>query len=484
MMKTFLFYDIETSGLNPAFDQVLTFACIRTDLSLNELAREVITVRLREDIVPSPGAFLTHGLTPEELSCGISEYHAAKRIHKLFNTPETISIGYNSLGFDDEFLRFLFYRNLLDPYSHQFANGCSRMDMLPVAAIYHLFCEQALSWPVLETGKASLKLEHLSLENRFQTSGKAHEAMSDVEALLSLTRIFSAYDDIWEYVQGFFDKQKDLDRINRLKSSETSLKSDLEIGLMVSVSFGADVNYIAPVVYVGRSVPYKNQSLWVRLDRDDLFESLDDEIGIYELFVIRKKAGDQLFILPTLDRFWERLTPKAAKACEKNLQVIRENSNLFFKTIEYHREYKYPDVPDIDLDADLYQGGFFKPVEKSEISLFHNAEDKSKFTILKKFKSARIRDLASRIMVRNFSEKPDKIPGFIPHLKGLAGDQLGNAVKGYKDDKKLTCAQAILELDEMVAKGAVEDFDPDQKALFDWLNKYVRRMSAFLTNSL
>ena len=56
-MQTLLFYDIETSGLNPAFDQVLTFACIRTDLSLNEISREEIVVRLRDDIVPSPWAF-------------------------------------------------------------------------------------------------------------------------------------------------------------------------------------------------------------------------------------------------------------------------------------------------------------------------------------------------------------------------------------------------------------------------------------------
>ncbi|MCD4720213.1 MAG: exodeoxyribonuclease I, partial [Desulfobacula sp.] len=66
-MKTYLFYDIETSGLNHAFDQILTFACIRTDLVLNEIDRQTITIRLRKDIVPSPRAFLTHGLTYNEL---------------------------------------------------------------------------------------------------------------------------------------------------------------------------------------------------------------------------------------------------------------------------------------------------------------------------------------------------------------------------------------------------------------------------------
>ena len=37
MAETYLFYDIETTGLNRAFDQVLEFAAIRTDCDLNEL---------------------------------------------------------------------------------------------------------------------------------------------------------------------------------------------------------------------------------------------------------------------------------------------------------------------------------------------------------------------------------------------------------------------------------------------------------------
>jgi exodeoxyribonuclease I len=70
-----------------------------------------------------------------------NEYQAARVLHTLFNTPDTLSLGYNSLGFDDEFLRFLFYRNLLDPYSHQYAANCSRADILPVAALFKIFCE-------------------------------------------------------------------------------------------------------------------------------------------------------------------------------------------------------------------------------------------------------------------------------------------------------------------------------------------------------
>lgn len=37
--QTLLFYDLETSGINNSFDQVLQFAAIRTDLDFNEIER-------------------------------------------------------------------------------------------------------------------------------------------------------------------------------------------------------------------------------------------------------------------------------------------------------------------------------------------------------------------------------------------------------------------------------------------------------------
>ena len=54
MTPSYLFYDIETTGLNKAFDQVLQFAAVRTDNKLNELDRHSIRIKLRPDIIPSP----------------------------------------------------------------------------------------------------------------------------------------------------------------------------------------------------------------------------------------------------------------------------------------------------------------------------------------------------------------------------------------------------------------------------------------------
>ena len=138
MKKTYLFYDVETTGLNKAFDQVVQFASIRTDEKFHELERHNIRIALRPDVVPSPEAVMTHRIFGEDGN-ELCELNAMKKIHNLMNRPGTISVGYNTLGFDDEFLRFSFYRNLLTPYTHQYASGCGRMDIFAAAIFYFIF---------------------------------------------------------------------------------------------------------------------------------------------------------------------------------------------------------------------------------------------------------------------------------------------------------------------------------------------------------
>src|SRR3990167_2568010 len=164
MKSTYLFYDIETTGLNKCFDQLLQFAAIRTDHQFNELERHELQIKLNPDVIPSPAAVMTHRIGPAEFMQGLSELEGVKKIHQLLNTPNTISIGYNSLGFDDEFLRFSFYKNLLPPYTHQYASNCGRMDIYPMTLLYYLFKPDHLNWPTKD-GVVNLKLENLNACN-------------------------------------------------------------------------------------------------------------------------------------------------------------------------------------------------------------------------------------------------------------------------------------------------------------------------------
>ena len=184
--RTYLFYDIETTGLDHCFDQILQYASIRTDINFNIIEKYDTYVKIRNDVTYSPHALLATKISPYlTLDKGISEYDAIKKIHDQVNFPGTISIGYNSINFDDLFLRFSFYRNILQPYTHQYAKGCLRMDLLPITILYRYFRESIIKWPL-----GNLKLENINKLNNF-VEDRSHNAAVDVEVTLELAKFLS-----------------------------------------------------------------------------------------------------------------------------------------------------------------------------------------------------------------------------------------------------------------------------------------------------
>src|SRR5690606_29442307 len=115
---SFLWYDLETWGIDPRADRIAQFAAVRTDSHL-EVIEEPITLWIKppRDALPSPEAAAVTGLDPCELDQrGLCEADAIAQIQALMATPGTCSVGWNSLRFDDEFIRHGLYRNFFDPY--------------------------------------------------------------------------------------------------------------------------------------------------------------------------------------------------------------------------------------------------------------------------------------------------------------------------------------------------------------------------------
>jgi exodeoxyribonuclease I len=403
-LNTFLFYDIETTGLNPAFDQILDFSAIRTDMALNELERHTCKVRLRPDVIPSPGAVLTHGMSAKDLDSEMCEFEAAAYIHRLVNTPGTISIGFNTLGFDDEFLRFTFHRNLLPPYTHQYGNGCFRADMLPITVIFFLYRNDALIWPEIE-GKTTLKLEHLKNANSL-ASGPSHDAMVDVEATLGLARRFLEKTEIWKYLLGCFEKRTDTDRVEKLPVYWESSAGEHRLGLMIGSEFGAERNFQVPVVSIGHSEPYSNQSLWLRLDQAELQETTPETIAD-NTWVIRKKFGEPGILLPPLERFRQGVSPERWAVAEENRVWLKAHHELFLEIVAYYRQFRYPEVPHVDLDAALYQIGFPSAFTQELCRKFHGADPVGRVHLIEQFPDSETQQMAIRVLGRNY---PGRLP--------------------------------------------------------------------------
>ena len=84
-------------------------------------------------------------------------------------------------------MRHGLFRNFHDPYEREWRGGNSRWDLLDVMRLAHALRPEGLAWPLREDGAASFKLEHLATANGVR-EGDAHEALSDVRALIGIAR--------------------------------------------------------------------------------------------------------------------------------------------------------------------------------------------------------------------------------------------------------------------------------------------------------
>ncbi|SFE76180.1 exodeoxyribonuclease I [Paracidovorax wautersii] len=189
-MHTFLWHDYETFGANTRRDRPAQFAGIRTDAELNEIGEPLmIYCRPAPDYLPDPEACLITGITPQLcLERGLPEHEFAARIEAELARPGTIGVGYNTIRFDDEITRFMFWRNLMDPYAREWQNQCGRWDLLDVVRMTYALRPDGIEWPRKEDGSPSFKLEHLSKANGLAHEA-AHDALSDVRATIALARL-------------------------------------------------------------------------------------------------------------------------------------------------------------------------------------------------------------------------------------------------------------------------------------------------------
>ena len=467
MAETYLFYDIETTGLNKAFDQVLEFAAIRTDRDLHELERFAATIRLRPDVIPSPSALLVNRLRPETRR-GRCEVECLREIHAQLNRPETTSIGYNSIGFDDKFLRFAFHRNLLPPYTHQFANGCRRMDLLPVTIMYWLYRREPLQWPELN-GKASLKLEDIGAANGLFT-GQSHDALSDVEAALRLARLLARETKMWSYLDDGFRKDIDARRSEELPVAFKSAAGDHKWGMLVSSEFGTRQRFQAPVIAIGSSAAYPKQSLWLRLDLPQLRLATEPTVA-ETTWVVRKRFGEPGFLLPPTDPTLESIDRERRRHMQENLLWLESHEEQLQQISAYHRNFRYAFIRDLDADASLYQAGFLPRADEALCRAFHAAAFDQKVEIAARFSSPEARILAERILFRNYD---DPLPPHLARAREAYQRRIcrKEALTDYAGNRRTTPQSALAEIRELKRSAGL---DEDQRRLLDDLQDHIHR---------
>lgn len=283
-METFLFYDLETSGRDPRWHRIMQFAGIRTDVNFEPLGEALrFDVRLDPEVIPEPEACLITGLTPQRVAAGIDEGQLFRTLAAEFGQPQTCVAGYNNLRFDDEFIRFGFWRNLRDPYAREWQGRNSRWDLIDLARMAAALRPDGMVWPRVE-GRISFRLEDLAAANAIEQS-RAHDATADVEATLGLARALRrAQPKLFDFHLSLRSKQRAAEIVGR------PLERPL---LHVSPRHGQATQGVAIVTPIAMHPVNRNAVILIDLGADhEHLLTLDEQALAESLFQSAAERGD------------------------------------------------------------------------------------------------------------------------------------------------------------------------------------------------
>jgi len=384
----FVFYDLETTGISPAYDQPLQFAAIRTDDSFAEIERIDLRCRIAPHIIPSPQALVVTGVTPAQL--------VDPALPSLFTFTQTIMdlielwapatwVGFNTIRFDEEVLRQAFYQNLQpNIYATQF-NGNNRLDIL--TAVYAVWCRNPglMHWPTDNTGRTTFKLDRLAPANGFNAHN-AHDALGDVEATIHIARQIANGDlGLWSAILHNRDKQNVM----------ATLETFRPVELVLRFGGGPPRSYIG--CFCGTAEGNPTQAAFFDLEASDPEAVMQaDDAALFQAVdgtpqIIRSIATNKVPLLfPIANPDPEHLRKAALIAANPAFRA-RVGQAMAARYVDD------PAAPPPPVEKQIY-GGFYAKADRDLLAEFQRAEWPRRQEIVGHLADARLRQLGRRLI--------------------------------------------------------------------------------------
>ena len=480
---TLLWHDYETFGANTRRDRPAQFAAIRTDANLNPIGNPIMLYcRPANDFLPDPQACLITGITPQIcLAKGIHEYQFAARIEQALSLPGTVGVGYNTIRFDDEITRFMFWRNLIDPYAREWQNDCGRWDLLDVVRTAYALRPEGIQWPTHPDGKPSFKLTDLSAANGLMHES-AHDALSDVHATIALAKLIkTAQPKLFDFCFELHKKSKVMSELG-LPTIQSMAKPFLHISGM----FAPERGCLALMWPLAMHPTNKNELLaWdLAFDPSEL-ASLNAEQIRLRLFTKTADLPDGVSRLPV-----KSVHINKSPIVMHNLRVISdERAQLWGIDLgkQLHHAAIARDLPDMseiwtqvytksgssitpDVDEDLYCC-FIGNADRRRLNDLRQRTPVELGKIRPTFEDTRLHEMLWRYRARNFPDSltPDESIRWKDHRisRLIHGENNGLPLETYLDQM----SQLRVSCDE------------DDKTILDELNAYIKQITLGLLGS-
>jgi exodeoxyribonuclease I len=408
---SFFWHDYETFGRVPRRDRPAQFAGIRTDAALNEIdAPVMLHCQPPLDQLPDPESCLLTGILPQQCQqLGVTEHAFAAEIERQLARPGTVGVGYNSIRFDDEVTRHLFWRNLIDPYAREWQSECARWDLLDTVRCAYALRPGGIVWPTQDDGKPSFRLELLTAANGLAHES-AHDALSDVHATIALARLVkSAQPRLWDFCL-------------RLRS-KAAVQGELVLGrplLHVSGMYPAERGCLAVVWPFASHPTNKNEVIvWdlahdpaelMTLNaaeiRDRLFRRSEElaaegksRLPIKTIHINKSPIviANLKTLAPEMAERWGVDIARALRHAEAASQMVGAMAGVWDGVFARERDGATPDV-----DEDLY-GGFVGNDDRRKLQRLRELPPEALAREHPSFHDARLDELLFRYRARNFA---------------------------------------------------------------------------------
>lgn len=449
----------------------MQFGGIRTDLNFKPLGQPINwLIKLPEDVLPEPEAVMVHGISPQQtLAEGITEREFANRLNQEIFLPDTIAVGFNNIRFDDEFIRYIMWRNFHDPYEWHYLSGRGRFDLLDLTRMTRALRPDGLVWP--DEGN---RLVYLAEANGIDI-GRAHDAQADIEATLEWARrLKSAQPKLFDFAFGHW---RDKSAVAKLIHSEHPLS---RMFVYTSGAYPSDFAHTTVAVVLGPHPSDSNSVLVYDLRYNPKAWGDLSAKQLSSLIYLTREQRAELTPLPvkklslnrcpavapmtTLDAAAQKrieLTPAAAAVNLERLQ----NYNGFYQRVAEAYDLRASLPKRLDADSQLYDG-FLNSKDQNLLKQVRSAEPDKLADLSPEFIDERLPQLLLRYKARN-----------LPFTLSQSEQTAWESWRSQKLVKGVDGSLTLKEFAKRLNRTAEHLTAPDQRFLLEELKLYAESIA-------
>jgi len=404
-MPNLVFYDFETCSSNVSYGQIIQAAAVLVNDNFQELDRYEGRCKLSPGIVPEAMALLVNKTSPKMLKeTNLSHYQMIRQLVEKFKKwKNSTFIGYNSINFDEEFLRRSLWKNLEYPYLTN-TNGSERGDLFSLARACHLYYPDCIKTPISDKNNPVFKLEKLAPMNNIKHD-EAHSAMGDVLATVEIAKLLSKKaPNVWK---------ASLMTTNKDKSFQ--LIKDEQLFCTDFFYYGKSVPFVLTFVCQHPQWGYPmcfdlkaDPSFFFDLSIQQLKKELDKKPKVIRTIKHKKHP---IIMNPSYGINFDNYKQLGLKKLKERAKLVRENKD-FAKKVATILDDDAREKNELESQIDIYaEESIYKkfalPEDSKIMPEFHNANWKDKFSILQKFKDDRMQYFGKKIL---YEESPQSLP--------------------------------------------------------------------------